>query len=79
MGRYGRYISKIDSPTRAQTKKVLDQYRYEKHNGVLLPKYVKESLQNCQGCGHNMAFKKSEIYFDQRFCSECVEKWKAGY
>lgn len=67
-------ILNIDSPTRIQTKKALDNYWQEKNN-LVLPQHLAET---CQGCGRIMAGKKRVTYFEQEFCHECVEKWKSG-
>lgn len=70
-----KILSTIENPTREQIKQAWEKHKSENkkyHKGLYLP-----SLQKpCGGCGKEEF--KPELYFGEVFCSQCVEKWKAG-
>ena len=82
MGKKTRVLLDIDSPTRNQIKKALTHHRMT--GQLFLPeKYEQERLQardlKCGGCGRDKNNLNLKIYYGEKFCSDCVEKWKSGY
>lgn len=73
---YGRYLNRIDQPTRQQTKKTMDHYFQQ--GPIYLPNHYKIEL--CQGCGfRNLNEVKTETYMGQKFCKSCVDDWTSHY
>lgn len=68
-------ISRKDLSTPQEIKKATDHY-FQHRTGLILPNQYQKT---CGGCGRETFKLKTEIYHNEEFCSECVEKWKAGY
>lgn len=71
---YGRYLDKTDNPTNRQTKRALDQY-FQTSTGLFLPS---SEAGSCGGCGIELYRTKTDFWFNEKFCSLCVEAWKHG-
>lgn len=80
MGEKGRIILDIDSPTHAQTHRAVTRYIQEKESNLVVPLELhQERKEKCNGCGKSTFRKQTEIYFGEKFCTDCVSKWKHGY
>lgn len=71
-------ISRKDLSTRSEIKKATDHY-FKNRSGIILPNTYKSKDNNCGGCGRHMLKLKTTTYLNEEFCTDCVEKWKAGY
>lgn len=72
-----RIILDIDNPTRAQTKKAMDHF-FRKESGLFLPESSQYHGWCAGGCRRELYNLKTEVYFGQVFCVDCVNKMKAG-
>lgn len=87
MGKKTTVILDIDSPTRSQIRRALEIHREKQkaemllHRGIIMTRRQAEALESyCKGCGDNSDkyHRHGKIYFDEKFCSDCVEKWTTG-
>ena len=69
---YGRYLLKHDALTNRETKRVLDRY-FHHESGLTLLKDGHEGT--CGGCGRELYRLKTERYYGEFFCQDCVEGW----
>lgn len=82
MGKKTRTLLGIDSPTHNQLKKAIQHHIY---NGTLfLPENFEqqrqqERLRKCGGCARDLEYLTKKEYYGEIFCSDCVDKWKAGH
>lgn len=70
-------ILDIDNPTRRQIKRALDNY-FKHESGLILPNSSQYQGICAGGCSRPLYNLKTEIYFGQTFCVDCVERMKAG-
>jgi len=72
-----KLILDIDNPTRHQTKKALDHY-FKHDSGLHLPNSSQYHGYCAGGCKRPLYNLKTERYFGEVFCSDCVARMKAG-
>lgn len=72
-----RVLLDIDNPTRKQIKKTLDHF-FHQESGLILPNSSQYHGFCAGGCRRELYKLKTEEYFGQIFCSDCVERMKNG-
>lgn len=70
-------ILDIDNPTRAQTHKALGHY-YHQNSKLFLPESSQFAGYCAGGCKRELYNLKTEIYFGDVFCADCVARMKGG-
>jgi len=68
-------ILKKDLSSRQEIKRAADHY-FRHRTGLILPNQYQKT---CGGCGRETYNLKTEIYMNEEFCKDCVDKWKHGH
>lgn len=68
-----KIILDIDSPTFQQTQRALREYKQNHHKSPLFKPDI------CGGCGNTLQEFSKVLYFQEYFCTECVDKWTQGH